>query len=227
MMGAHSTLKSLLTSLLRSLSSGQESHPLMIKSMILSNIYCKLQFFFCRTWTIINTDGLTTGNVLSLRMLLRFSVKPNLIAAKFNGRDLCSGGGPTIQPTTHSTTESTTQSTTHSTMQSTASTSKSTTQSTTRSTTKSTTTQATTQSTTQSTTPMSSSTQTPGDGQGFKPNYPAKYEYGEVLNLSLLFYEAQRSGKLPADNRVPWRGDSALDDEVIGGIKSFPKMSQN
>ena len=199
----------------------------MIKSKILSNIYCKLQFFFCRTWTIINTDGLTTGNVLSLRMLLRFSVKPNLIAAKFNGRDLCSGGGPTIQPTTHSTTESTTQSTTHSTTQSTESTSKSTTQSTTRSTTKSTTTQATTQSTTQSTTPMSSSTQTPGDGQGFKPNYPAKYEYGEVLNLSLLFYEAQRSGKLPADNRVPWRGDSALDDEVIGGIKSFPKMSQN
>ena len=35
--------------------------------------------------------------------------------------------------------------------------------------------------------------------------------------MSLLFYEAQRSGKLPADNRVDWRGDSALDDAVTGG----------
>jgi len=37
-----------------------------------------------------------------------------------------------------------------------------------------------------------------------------KYNYGHVMGLSLLFYEAQRSGKLPADNRIPWRGDSAL-----------------
>ncbi|KAI8987553.1 Six-hairpin glycosidase-like protein [Mycotypha africana] len=29
---------------------------------------------------------------------------------------------------------------------------------------------------------------------------------------SLWFYEAQRSGKLPSNNRVPWRSDSALDD---------------
>ena len=33
----------------------------------------------------------------------------------------------------------------------------------------------------------------------------------------MLFYEAQRSGPLPADSRVPWRGDSALDDAVVGG----------
>ena len=37
-----------------------------------------------------------------------------------------------------------------------------------------------------------------------------KYNYGHVMGLSLLFYEAQRSGKLPANNRIPWRGDSAL-----------------
>lgn len=43
------------------------------------------------------------------------------------------------------------------------------------------------------------------------------YAYGEVLCESMLFYEAERSGKLPADNRVPWRGDSALDDLVVGG----------
>ncbi|GAB1861543.1 cellulase [Camponotus japonicus] len=37
-------------------------------------------------------------------------------------------------------------------------------------------------------------------------------DYAEVLKLSLLFYEAQRSGKLPRENRIPWRGDSALHD---------------
>ncbi|XP_029163087.1 endoglucanase 15-like [Nylanderia fulva] len=38
------------------------------------------------------------------------------------------------------------------------------------------------------------------------------YDYAEVTKLSLLFFEAQRSGKLPKDNRIPWRGDSALND---------------
>lgn len=41
--------------------------------------------------------------------------------------------------------------------------------------------------------------------------------YAEVLELSLLFYEAQRSGKLPRDNRIPWRGDSALNDRGLNG----------
>lgn len=41
--------------------------------------------------------------------------------------------------------------------------------------------------------------------------------HSQVLGLSWLFYEAQRSGKLPANNRVPWRGDSFLDDKVPGG----------
>lgn len=38
------------------------------------------------------------------------------------------------------------------------------------------------------------------------------YNYSEVIEKSLLFYEAQRSGKLPASNRIPWRGDSMLND---------------
>lgn len=38
------------------------------------------------------------------------------------------------------------------------------------------------------------------------------YNYSEVIHKSLLFYEAQRSGKLPVSNRIPWRGDSMLDD---------------
>ncbi len=43
------------------------------------------------------------------------------------------------------------------------------------------------------------------------------YNYGEVLHASLLFYEAQRSGKLPADNRIYWRGDSMLHDKGENG----------
>ncbi|KAH9505729.1 hypothetical protein Btru_055642 [Bulinus truncatus] len=41
--------------------------------------------------------------------------------------------------------------------------------------------------------------------------------YSLALEKSLLFYDAQRSGKLPANNPVPWRGDSALNDCVVGG----------
>ena len=43
------------------------------------------------------------------------------------------------------------------------------------------------------------------------------YDYKEVLEKSLLFYEAQRSGPLPDNNRIDWRGDSALDDVPVGG----------
>lgn len=44
-----------------------------------------------------------------------------------------------------------------------------------------------------------------------------KYNYDEVLMKSILFYEAQRSGKLPPTNRIPWRGDSALTDHGDNG----------
>ncbi|KAJ3123334.1 hypothetical protein HK098_002025 [Nowakowskiella sp. JEL0407] len=37
-------------------------------------------------------------------------------------------------------------------------------------------------------------------------------DYAKHLALSLEFYEAQRLGKLPANNRIPWRGDSTLND---------------
>eukprot|EP00803_Ostreobium_quekettii_P008141 evm.model.scf_818.6 EVM.evm.TU.scf_818.6 scf_818:24592-31196(+) len=53
--------------------------------------------------------------------------------------------------------------------------------------------------------------------------YRDVYDYTEVLDKSLWFYEAQRSGLLPASNRVPWRGDSGLFDfapsgtDLIGG----------
>ncbi|KAI8767221.1 endoglucanase E-4 [Biomphalaria glabrata] len=41
--------------------------------------------------------------------------------------------------------------------------------------------------------------------------------YSSALAKSILFYNAQRSGKLPANNPIPWRDDSALNDCVVGG----------
>ncbi|CAL1390072.1 unnamed protein product [Linum trigynum] len=51
----------------------------------------------------------------------------------------------------------------------------------------------------------------------------AHFDYKDALTKSIIFLEAQRSGKLPSNNRVPWRGDSALDDgkvvnvDLVGG----------
>ncbi|GII02957.1 glycoside hydrolase family 9 protein [Planobispora takensis] len=46
----------------------------------------------------------------------------------------------------------------------------------------------------------------------------ADFNYGEALQKSIWFYEAQQSGKLPSWNRVSWRGDSALDDGKDAGL---------
>ena len=40
----------------------------------------------------------------------------------------------------------------------------------------------------------------------------ADYKWASYLDRSYYFYEAQRSGALPADNRVKWRGNSCLND---------------
>ena len=45
-----------------------------------------------------------------------------------------------------------------------------------------------------------------------------KYNYGEALQKSLLFYELQRSGKLPSETRSNWRGDSCLKDGSDAGV---------
>lgn len=47
----------------------------------------------------------------------------------------------------------------------------------------------------------------------------ATYDYVEVLQKSILFYEAQRSGDLDeSTNRIPWRGDSMLKDGQDVGV---------
>jgi endoglucanase len=43
------------------------------------------------------------------------------------------------------------------------------------------------------------------------------YNYAEVIQRSLLFYEAQRTGVLPASNRIPWRGNTFVTDRGLNG----------
>lgn len=45
-----------------------------------------------------------------------------------------------------------------------------------------------------------------------------EFNYGDALDLSFLYLEAQRSGKLPVDRRVKWRGDSGLKDGFAQGV---------
>lgn len=45
----------------------------------------------------------------------------------------------------------------------------------------------------------------------------AQFNYADVVGRSLLFYEAQRTGVLPATNRIPWRGNSFVTDQGVNG----------
>ncbi|KAI3514039.1 hypothetical protein L1887_12355 [Cichorium endivia] len=46
----------------------------------------------------------------------------------------------------------------------------------------------------------------------------ANFDYKDALKKSIIFLEAQRSGKLPKVHRPLWRGDSALDDGKAAGV---------
>ncbi|EOA18196.1 hypothetical protein CARUB_v10006679mg [Capsella rubella] len=49
------------------------------------------------------------------------------------------------------------------------------------------------------------------------------HDYSDALRKSILFFEGQRSGRLPKQQRMAWRGDSALNDgrnlntDLVGG----------
>lgn len=45
----------------------------------------------------------------------------------------------------------------------------------------------------------------------------AEIDYAKALQMSLYFYECQQAGKLPEWNRVEWRADSTVNDDVNGG----------
>ncbi|KAF3340629.1 endoglucanase 3 isoform X2 [Carex littledalei] len=56
------------------------------------------------------------------------------------------------------------------------------------------------------------------------PNHgQASHNYRDALSKSILFFEGQRSGKLPSSQRMKWRGDSGLSDgsamnvDLVGG----------
>ncbi|GJN39843.1 hypothetical protein PR202_gb28991 [Eleusine coracana subsp. coracana] len=55
------------------------------------------------------------------------------------------------------------------------------------------------------------------------PSLTAAFNYADALAKSIIFFEGQRSGKLPPGNRMPWRGDSGLRDgaqynvDLVGG----------
>ncbi|XP_015057271.1 endoglucanase 12 [Solanum pennellii] len=54
-----------------------------------------------------------------------------------------------------------------------------------------------------------------------QPPLPDNYTF--ALHKALMFFDAQKSGKLPKSNRIPWRGDSGLQDgskltDVKGGL---------
>ncbi|KAG8050471.1 hypothetical protein GUJ93_ZPchr0009g1392 [Zizania palustris] len=46
----------------------------------------------------------------------------------------------------------------------------------------------------------------------------ARHDYGDALSKSILFFEGQRSGRLPTEQRASWRGDSALSDGAAAGV---------
>ncbi|KAI6696211.1 hypothetical protein NL676_016330 [Syzygium grande] len=44
------------------------------------------------------------------------------------------------------------------------------------------------------------------------------HDYGDALSKSILFFEGQRSGKLPSSQRLTWRKDSSLHDGAEIGV---------
>lgn len=44
------------------------------------------------------------------------------------------------------------------------------------------------------------------------------HDYGQALSKSFLFFEAQRSGYLPHNQRVTWRSNSGLNDGKASGV---------
>ncbi|KAF9212176.1 hypothetical protein BGZ59_007140 [Podila verticillata] len=60
------------------------------------------------------------------------------------------------------------------------------------------------------------SNKTPAKDYDTDHTFPDR-EYIRLLDYSFLFYEAQRSGKLPKNQRVTWRNDSAVNDGKDAG----------
>ncbi|XP_062221347.1 endoglucanase 8-like [Phragmites australis] len=55
-------------------------------------------------------------------------------------------------------------------------------------------------------------------GDVLQPALAGGFNYKDALTKSIMFLEAQRSGKLPPNNRIKWRGDSGLDDGKLANV---------
>jgi hypothetical protein len=49
-------------------------------------------------------------------------------------------------------------------------------------------------------------------------NVQCKPNYREALAKSLLFFQGQRSGKLPPDQQIKWRSNSGLSDGRLANV---------
>lgn len=58
-------------------------------------------------------------------------------------------------------------------------------------------------------------------------NEDGSYNYAAALQKALFFYDAERSGDLPNDFRVSWRGDSELCDGVVSLNEDNTNLSQS
>ncbi|XP_056022414.1 uncharacterized protein LOC125673704 isoform X2 [Ostrea edulis] len=65
--------------------------------------------------------------------------------------------------------------------------------------------------------PDTSSNSQPGSHPHVTSENSVEFNYSEALTLSILFFDAQRSGVLPANNPIPWRKDSAVSDHGDNG----------
>ncbi|MED6157283.1 Esterase/lipase/thioesterase [Stylosanthes scabra] len=52
----------------------------------------------------------------------------------------------------------------------------------------------------------------------FRPSAATAHDYHDALRKSILFFEGQRSGRLPTDQRLRWRHDSAIHDGATAGV---------
>lgn len=52
------------------------------------------------------------------------------------------------------------------------------------------------------------------------PTTTQAFDYADALSKSLLYFEAQRSGRLPYNQRVTWRDHSGLTDGLEQGVSS-------
>ena len=56
------------------------------------------------------------------------------------------------------------------------------------------------------------------------PSWPRRaasgqlHDYRDALSKCILFFEGQRSGRLPASQRAAWRGDSGVSDGKAAGV---------